>query len=116
MKKLWFALAMFVLSGAALATVNLNTASKDELVGLPGIGPHKAQAIVDYRTTHGPFKSVEDVRKVKGIGEKLYLQIKPEIAVAGGAAKVAAAPAASSKPDPAAGRAEAGRKEEKARK
>ncbi len=84
MKKLLFALAALALSGAALAAVNLNTATKDELVALPGIGPAKAQAILDYRAKNGPFKQVEDVRKVKGIGEKLYTQLKPELVVAGG--------------------------------
>ena len=69
------------LCGAAAAAVNLNTATKDELVALPGIGPAKAQAIVDYRNQHGPFRAVEEVRRVKGIGEKLFLQIKPEIAI-----------------------------------
>jgi competence protein ComEA len=93
MKKLVFGLVAFLLSTAALAAVNLNTASKDELVGLPGIGPAKAQAIVDYRTANGPFKSVEDVRKVKGIGEKLFQQLKPELSVSGGAKVAAAAPA-----------------------
>jgi competence protein ComEA len=103
MKKLLFLLTAFLLSGAALAAVNLNTASKDELVALPGIGPAKAQAIIDYRTKNGPFKAVEEVRKVKGIGEKLYAQIKPELSV-NGSTKVAAAgpgtPAAKDAKDP----------------
>ncbi len=89
MKKLVLGLAAFLLSAAAFAAVNVNTASKEELVALPGIGPAKAQAIIDYRTKNGPFKGVDDVRKVKGIGEKLFQQIRPELAV-GSAAKVAA--------------------------
>jgi competence protein ComEA len=97
MKKLLFALAM-LFSTAALAVVNVNTASKEELVALNGIGPAKAQAIIDYRAKNGPFKAVEDVRKVKGIGEKLFAQIKPELTVSG-ATKVAAAPAGTGKPD-----------------
>lgn len=125
MKKLLFGLVALLLSSVALAAVDLNTASKDELVGLPGIGPAKAQAIIDYRAAHGPFKAVEDVRKVKGIGEKLFLQLKPELAVSGGAKVASAAPAtpsaskgdakAESKP---ATRSDAGRigKDEKPRK
>ena len=81
MKRILLLLAALLVSGAAAAALNLNTATKDELVALPGIGPAKAQAIVDYRNQHGPFKSVDEVRKVKGIGEKLFLQIKPEIAI-----------------------------------
>lgn len=51
------------------ATVNINTASADELSsGLKGVGPAKAQAIIDYRTQYGPFKSVEELAEVKGIG------------------------------------------------
>lgn len=93
MKQWLCALATLLLSTAALATVNLNTASKDELVALPGIGPSKAQAIIDYRTQNGPFKSVDEVRKVRGIGEKLFQQIRPELAVAGGAARATSAQA-----------------------
>lgn len=81
MKRILLALVALVVSGAAAAALNLNTASKDELVALPGIGPAKAQAIVDYRNQHGPFKSIDEIRKVKGIGEKLFLQIKPELAI-----------------------------------
>ncbi len=125
MKKLLFGLVALLLSSVALAAVDLNTASKDELVGLPGIGPAKAQAIIDYRTEHGPFKAVEDVRKVKGVGEKLFLRLKPELAVSGGAKVASAAPAvpSASKGDAKvetkpASRADAGRisKDDKPRK
>jgi competence protein ComEA len=105
MKRTFLALAAllfaFQLAPVAVAAVNVNTATKDELVGLPGIGPAKAQAIVDYRNQHGPFRSVDELRKVKGIGEKLFLQIRSEVAVSGGAApKAAATPVkAEAKPD-----------------
>jgi competence protein ComEA len=79
MKSILFALLLLLVSGAASAALNLNTATKDELVGLPGVGPAKAQAIVDYRNQHGPFRSLDELRKVKGIGEKLFLQLKPEL-------------------------------------
>jgi competence protein ComEA len=59
------------------AKVNLNTASKDQLEALPGIGPVKAQAIIDNR----PYNSPEDVMKVKGIKEGTYDQIKDQITV-----------------------------------
>ncbi|MBK6337256.1 MAG: helix-hairpin-helix domain-containing protein [Betaproteobacteria bacterium] len=89
---------LFALStGWALAAVNLNTATKDELIALPGIGPAKAQAIIDHRTAHGPFKSVEELKDVKGIGAKRFEKLKPELTVAGSAAK---APVAA-KVDPA---------------
>jgi competence protein ComEA len=81
MMRMLVMLLALALSGAAFAALNLNTATKDELVALPGIGPAKAQAIIDYRNQHGPFKSVDEIRKVKGIGEKLFLQIKPELAI-----------------------------------
>lgn len=57
--------------------VNLNTASKEQLESLPGIGPQKAQAIIDGR----PYQKTEDVMKVKGIKEGIYNKIKDHITV-----------------------------------
>ena len=81
MKRLIIAVAALLFCGTSIAAVNLNTATKDELVALPGIGPAKAQAIVDYRNQHGPFRSIDELRKVKGIGEKLFISIKPELSI-----------------------------------
>jgi competence protein ComEA len=53
--------------------VNINTATKDELDKIPGVGPVRAQAIVDYRAKNGPFKSADDLKKVDGIGDKNFL-------------------------------------------
>lgn len=64
------------------ALVDLNAASLDDLTGLPGIGEAKAQAILDYRAAHGPFRRVEDVMNVKGIGEGIFQQLEPYVTVA----------------------------------
>jgi competence protein ComEA len=61
--------------------VNINTASAAELEGLPGIGQSFAERIVEYRTANDPFKSVEDLRSVKGIGPALFSKIAPLITV-----------------------------------
>lgn len=68
-------------SGPAKAKVNINTATASELESLPRIGPKVAQRIVDYRNQNGNFKKVEDIMKVRGIGEKLFEQIKDRITV-----------------------------------
>lgn len=63
-------------------TVNINNASAEDLTLIPGIGPSKAAAIVSYRETE-KFNSVEDLIKVKGIGEKLLSNIQPYVTVDG---------------------------------
>jgi competence protein ComEA len=84
MRKLLLAFAMwFALCGAALAAVNINTATKEELTSLKGVGDKRAQDIIDYRTKNGNFKSVDDLEKVPGIGPGLMKQIRPQVTTTG---------------------------------
>jgi competence protein ComEA len=64
------------------AAVNLNTASAADLESLPGIGAKTAERILEYRQKNGPFKKIEDLMNVKGIGEKSFLKLKPRLTVA----------------------------------
>ncbi len=57
--------------------LDINSADKDLLVQLPGIGPKTADAILEYRKANGEFKSVDDLTNVKGIGAKKLLKLKP---------------------------------------
>ena len=84
-------LALALLSQWAVAAVNLNTATKEELIALPGIGPAKAQAILDYRKANGAFKSVEELKDVKGIGAKRFEKLKGDLTVAPPAVRAASA-------------------------
>lgn len=59
--------------------VNINTADVWLLEALEGIGPILAQRIVDYRSENGPFQRIEDLKKVNGIGSKIFEQIKDKI-------------------------------------
>jgi|ERR687896_591341 competence protein ComEA len=84
MKRLLLVIAVcFAISGVALAAVNINTATKEELTSIKGIGEKRAQDIIDYRTKNGPFKSVDDLEKVPGIGPGLMKQIRSQVTVSG---------------------------------
>jgi competence protein ComEA len=65
----------------APATINLNTATAAELEKLPGIGQKVAARIVEYRQKNGPFKKVEELMNVQGIGEKSFLQFRSQLTV-----------------------------------
>lgn len=61
--------------------INLNTANVKELDALPGIGPAMAERILKYREQNGKFRSIEDIKKVKGIGEGRYEKLKDKIKI-----------------------------------
>lgn len=69
-----------MLMSMQLFAVNLNTASAEELSTLKGIGESTAQKIIEYRSTH-KFSSIEDVMKIKGIGQKKFDSIKKDLSV-----------------------------------
>jgi competence protein ComEA len=101
---LLFALLMVAFN--AFAAVNVNTATPEQLDAIKGVGPSKAKAIVDYRTKNGTFKTVDDVSKVKGIGQGAFFKkIKGELTVGDETATAKTtvpAPAAAPAPTPAA--------------
>jgi competence protein ComEA len=68
-------------SGPGNGLIDLNTAPVDALTTLPGIGPARAQAIVDYREKNGPFVSVDQVMEVSGIGPATYESIRDLVTV-----------------------------------
>jgi len=63
------------------APIDINKATEVELAKLQGIGEAMAKRIVDFRKEHGPFQRVEDLMKVKGIGEKSFEKLRPSITV-----------------------------------
>ena len=75
--------AFFALSSVAFARVNINTATESELEALKGLGPVRAQAIIDYRQKHGPFKSLKELEMVPGIATSTLDKIKDDVAIDG---------------------------------
>ena len=61
--------------------MNINTASKEKLETLPGVGETTAQKIIDYREANGKFKTIEDIKNVSGIGDSKYESLKDKITV-----------------------------------
>ncbi|MEA3548069.1 MAG: helix-hairpin-helix domain-containing protein [Thermodesulfobacteriota bacterium] len=81
MKKILLSLCMlFFFAVSAMAAVNINTADQSALESITGIGPAKAQAIIEYRN-HEKFETVDDLMKVKGFGKKSMAKIRTEITV-----------------------------------
>jgi len=70
-----------VTASAGKSLVNINSASDTELQVLPGVGPSKAAAIIEYRETNGRFRSIEDLMEISGIGEKTFEKLKEHITV-----------------------------------
>ena len=75
MKKILLSLLALAVSTFAL---DINTASAEEFVKVKGIGAKKAERIISYREEHGKFNSVEELKNVKGIGDKIVAVIKSE--------------------------------------
>ncbi len=105
MRHLLILIAMLLMfTQAALAAVNINTASQSELETLPGIGPSKAAAIIEYRTSSGPFASIAQLDDVPGIGPATMSNITPLVTIGEGedepvaAAQTPSAPAVTSTP------------------
>jgi competence protein ComEA len=85
---LLLAIAALLLAPASAAApplvekaININTAGLEELMTLPGIGQAYAQRIIEYREKNGPYKQVEDLLNVKGIGEKTFEKIRSRLTV-----------------------------------
>src|SRR5262245_51023966 len=66
-----------------VGTININTATPDQLELLPGVGPERARAIVEWRGEHGAFKAVDDLLQVSGIGQKALDRMRPHVSVSG---------------------------------
>ena len=95
MKKLLSIFVSLMLVCASSFALELNKATQAELEALKGIGEVKAKAIIDYRTKNGPFKSADDLDKVKGVGKGIIAKIASDLTIDG---KPLGVPKASDKP------------------
>lgn len=80
-KTLWSWLMMWMVATSACAAVDINSASQAELETLNGIGPAKAQAIIEYRKKSGGFKTVDELDQVPGIGQSTLTNLRKDITV-----------------------------------
>ena len=94
-------LGLLLFMGQALAGVDVNSASASELQTLPGIGPSKATAIIEYRTANGPFASVDALDAVPGIGPATLDNIRAFVSLSGGTSAAAPAAGAAEPSEPA---------------
>ena len=76
-----FILALILLSTLLFSAINVNKANSAQLQTLNGIGPTKAQEIINYRKSHGGFKTVEELVNVKGIGPKSLMKMKSQVTI-----------------------------------
>jgi competence protein ComEA len=97
-KLLLVLIGAFMFSASAWAVVDINTATQSQLESLDGVGPKKAQAIIEYRKKNGAFKSTSDLDKVPGFGAKTVDALKKDISVSGGSKAAAKSAAVEEKP------------------
>lgn len=81
MKRILAGLVMLIAGGSVWAAVNINTATVAELDAVKGVTPKQAAAIVDYREKNGPFKSLDELKKVKGFGDKSVAKVRAGLSV-----------------------------------
>lgn len=99
MKRIYLLIVMLLTATQfAFAAVNLNTATQAELETIKGIGPVKAKMIIDDRAKNGPFKSLEDLDRVKGFGMKSVDKLRGEVSVTGATRIAPAAAQTTAKP------------------
>lgn len=96
LRRIFLGLLAIVPAAALAAALNINTATQAELETLPGIGESKAVAIIQYRTDHGAFKTVDELDNVPGIGESTLANLRPLVTVGDG--KTTSGAAASTTP------------------
>lgn len=77
------ALAGFAAEAPNVGTVNLNEATVEQLAYLPRVGPALSLRIIEFRKENGPFKAVEDLMLVRGIGEKTFALMRPYLRIEG---------------------------------
>lgn len=98
-KYLLFSVLMAVTMIASSEVIDINTAdAKSFNRAMKGVGDVKSKAIVDYRSLHGPFKTVDDLKKVQGIGDKILEENRANLTVGGNVKTPAAASPATTKP------------------